>query len=90
LDSSRKRELYREALALAVNDARASAEVIAAAAGGTLGAALSIAAGQTAPPRPMLRMQADVAMAAESVPASFTPGELTISASVNAIYELKD
>jgi uncharacterized protein YggE len=91
LDSSRKRELYREALALAVKDARASAEVIAAAAGGTLGAALSIGTGQAAPPpRPMLRMQADVAMAAESIPESFTPGELSYSASVTAIYELQE
>lgn len=91
LDSSRKRELYREALALAVADARANAAAIATAAGGTLGEALSIGAGQAAaPPRPMLRMQADAAVAAESIPASFTPGELAFSASVNAIYALQD
>jgi len=91
LDSTRRREAYRDALKLAVADARANAAVIAAAAGGTLGDTLSIGAGQAArPPDPRLRLQADATMARESVPESFTPGELKFTATVNAIYELLD
>lgn len=89
LDSSTRRKAYREALALAVSDARQNAATIAAATGGTLGNAISIGTGAVAQPvRPMLRAQADMAMAAESVQESFTPGAITFTANINALYEL--
>jgi uncharacterized protein YggE len=92
LDSSTKRAVKRKALALAVSDARQNAAVIATAAGGELGEVLSIGAGQgSPPPRPMLRAaQADMAMASEGVQESFTPGEISFTATVNAIYALED
>ena len=85
LNSSTRRDVYRQALAAAVKDARANADVIAQATGGRLGAALSVAADQVmAAPRPMLRTQ----LAADAVAESFTPGELTVRANVNVVYAL--
>src|SRR5690606_23570202 len=66
LNSSKRRDLEREALAQAVADAKANAETVARAAGGRLGAPRTISAsgGYAPPPMPMMRamaMQAEVA-----------------------------
>lgn len=74
----------RAALAIAVAKARADAEVIARAAGGTLGSLIELIANETSvrPPMPYMRDMAVMAKAAESTPVE--PGLETISAMVNA------
>jgi uncharacterized protein YggE len=90
LDSSKRKDAQREALANAVADARLNAATIAMAANGTLGDARYISTtGGIAPPRPMARMQAD-ALSVSAATESYVPGEIKISASVSAVYELLD
>jgi uncharacterized protein YggE len=90
LDSSKRRDLHREALANALADARANAATLAKASGNNLGKVLSISTGGAAPPpRPMMRAQADAALT-ETTGDTYTPGELRFDASVRAIYELLD
>jgi uncharacterized protein YggE len=89
LDSSKRRELEREALAKAVEDARANADTVAKAAGGKLGAARTISAnsGVVAPPMPMMRMKA---MAAEASDASqsYQAGQMSFTGTVQIEYDL--
>lgn len=90
LDSSRRKELERDALAAATADAKANAERIAASLGVKVGAVRTIAAGGAAPPPPMpmkaVRMQA---MAADSGAAeSYTPGEIGFESRVEATFDL--
>jgi uncharacterized protein YggE len=90
LDSSKRKDAQREALANAVTDARLNAATIAMAANGTLGDTRYIStAGGITPPRPMARMQAD-ALSVSAATESYMPGEIKISASVSAVYELLD
>ena len=74
----------REAIAMAVANARADAEAMARAAGGSLGALLELSTqGPTVPPRPMY----DMAMARKAeaaVPTPVNPGEQTVSVYVSA------
>ncbi len=73
----------KEAIAAAVQKARAEAEIAARAAGGTLGdlISLNIDAGNAfPPPRPMMRMAASAQ--AESTP--INPGEQTLTVGVSA------
>lgn len=74
----------RAALAIAVGKARADAEVIARAAGGSLGPMLEMIANESSvrPPMPFMRDMAVMAKAAESTPVE--PGLETITAVVNA------
>jgi uncharacterized protein len=87
LDSSKRQDLVREALAKAVVDARQNAEVIAKAAGAKLGTARTINANTefTAPPMPMVRA---MAMEAKSAGAPYQSGEMTFNATVNVQYDL--
>lgn len=88
LDSSQRRELSRQALAAAATDARSNAQRIADTLGVKLGALRSIDAhsNQPQPPRPMMRMSA---MAAESdAGASYTAGEISMDAQVNATFDV--
>lgn len=87
LDSSKRQELVREALAKAVVDARQNAEVIAKAAGATLGRARTISANSefTPPPMPMVRA---MAMEAKQAGAPYQSGEMTFNATVNVQYDL--
>lgn len=81
-----------EALQAAVTKARAEADVIARAAGQTLGVPLNINADSYAPPPPrpmMYRMSADMAQAA-SAPTPVEGGTLQISASVNITFKLNN
>lgn len=76
-----------EARAQAVADARARAEIYAAAAGVALGDVLSISeAGSYGPPLSGYEMRMDMAPAAVPV----APGEVSISASVSVVYEIAD
>lgn len=87
LDSSRKRELEREALAKAVEDARQNATVLAGAAGLKLGAARTISAQSVSPsPQPMYRMA--MAAAQEAAPAPYQSGEMTFTANVQVEFDL--
>ncbi|HEY7639477.1 MAG TPA: SIMPL domain-containing protein [Steroidobacteraceae bacterium] len=87
LDSSKRQDLVREALAKAVLDARQNAEVVAKAAGATLGRARTITANAefTPPPMPMVR-----AMAAEAKApgAPYQSGEMAFNATVSVQYDL--
>jgi uncharacterized protein YggE len=87
LDSSKRQDLVREALAKAVADARQNAEVIAKAAGATLGRARTISANAefTPPPMPMVRA---MAMEAKQAGAPYQSGEMTFNATVNVQYDL--
>ena len=88
LDSSRRKELEREAMTKAVEDARLNAEALARAAGAKLGAVRSLSASGSAPPMPMYRqamMAADAKMAPE---ATYQPGDMKFGANVNAEYDL--
>ena len=88
LDSSKRQDLVREALAKAVVDARQNAEVIAKAAGAKLGTARTINANTdfTPPPMPMVRAMAMEAKAAGGAP--YQSGEMTFNATVNVQYDL--
>ena len=88
LDSSKRQDLTREALAKAVVDARQNAEVIAKAAGARLGNARTINANTefTQAPQPMVRAMAMEAKAAGGAP--FQSGEMTFNATVTVQYDL--
>lgn len=88
LDSSRRRELHREALAKAAEDARANAEVLATTLGATLGPVRSIsAADMGVPPRPM---QARVMMAESAdAAATYQAGDIRFAARVNVSFDLE-
>ena len=87
LDSTKRRETHREALALAFDDARANAEALADAADADLGDAINISTSASrAPAQPMMRA-AKMEMADDSG-ASYNPGELTIRARVSAQFLL--
>jgi len=88
LDSSKRQDLVREALAKAVVDARQNAEVIAKAAGARLGNARTINANTefSQPPVPMVRAMAMEAKAAGGAP--YQSGEMTFNAIVNVQYDL--
>lgn len=87
LDSTQRRDSYRQALALAVADARQNAATLAAAAGEQLGPIQSIVASSGyASPRPMLRAQADMAMAEGA--ASYNAADLRFDASISVVFAL--
>jgi uncharacterized protein len=83
--SSREDELRREALAAAVTQARADAEAMARAAGGTLGGLLEVSSGYDfRPPMPM-EMSAMRVKAAD-VETPIVPGEQSTVATVTASW----
>jgi uncharacterized protein YggE len=90
LDSSKRRELEREALAKAVEDARANADTVAKASGGKLGAARTISAnsGVVAPPMPMMRMKAAMASEAADASQNYQSGQMTFTGNVQIEYDL--
>jgi len=90
LDSSRRKDLEREAMTKAVEDARLNAETLARAAGTKLGPILNLNGGASGPPMPMYRVRAAMAEAAAPPPpeATYQPGEMKFAANVNAEYEL--
>jgi uncharacterized protein YggE len=91
LDSSRRKELERQALAVALEDARLNADTLAQAAGVKLGPVQSLSA-SSATPMPMYAERAMVAAAppvADAAEQSYQSGELKFNANVNAQYELR-
>lgn len=91
LDSSKRRDAWREALSAAAADARANAEVLAATLGARLGKAVQVNAGNGGPEPP--RPQADMMLraAAESVAdESYNPADLAFEATVTVVFELGD
>lgn len=90
LASSKRRDAYRDALARAAEDARANAERLATTLGLTLGSALQVNAGTPArPPMPMLGMRQADAMTAEAAPETYSAGDMTVTASVSVVFEVK-
>ncbi len=91
LDSSRRAELHREALAAAAEDARANAEVLASTLGVSLGDPISISDSNitTPPPGPQVRSMAVSAMESDSA-ATYNAGDLTFTATVAVVFALKN
>jgi uncharacterized protein YggE len=90
LDSSRRKDLEREAMSKAVDDAHLNAETLARAAGAKLGPVRSLSGGASGPPVPVYRVHAAMAEAAAPPPpeATYQPGEMKFSANVSADYDL--
>jgi uncharacterized protein YggE len=90
LDSSKRRQLEREALAKAVEDARLNADAVAKAAGVRLGAPRTIAAnsGFTPPPTPFARNKAMMAEAASDAAQSYQSGQMAFTGTVQVEFDL--
>lgn len=88
LDSSRRPELHREALALAAADARANAEVLARSLDANLGTVRQISA-SNAPPRPMATGGRVMMAEAADATATYQTGDIRFEARVNAIFDLE-
>lgn len=90
LDSSRRKELEREALALAVDDARLNADALARAAGARLGPVQSISAAGAMPVPVYAKREMSVAAApmADAAEESYQPSEMRFTANVSAQFEL--
>jgi uncharacterized protein YggE len=89
LDSSKRRDLEREALAKAVADARLNAEAVARAAGARLGPPRTISAtsGFVPPPVPMMKAQAMRMEAADSAQ-SYQSGQMEFNGTVQVEFDL--
>lgn len=90
LDSSRRRDLEREALGKAVADARSNAETLAKAAGAKVGSPRTISAssGVVPPPMPMRMKVMSAATESSDSAQSYQRGEMTFNASVQVEYDL--
>ena len=89
LDSSKRRDLEREALAKAVQDARLNAEAVAKAAGARLGAPRTISASSGFVPPPVPYQKRMVAAMAESDSSgSYQSGEMSFTGNVQIEYDL--
>lgn len=78
----------REAIALAVGSARADADAMARAAGGSLGTLLEMSTqGPTAPPRPMYDMAMARGKMAQAEPTPVNPGMQTVTVFVSARWQ---
>jgi len=89
LDSSKRRDFERQALAKAVEDARANADAVAKAAGAKLGSARTISAssGFVPPPVPM-RGKVMMAMEASDAAQTYQSGQMTFTGNVQIEYDL--
>jgi len=91
LDSTQRKQLERQAMTLAVQDARLNAETLAQAAGVGLGAVRTMSASGAPPVMPMYRSKMVMADAAAAPPApegNYEPGEMKFNASVSVEYDL--
>ena len=90
LDSSKRAELEREALAKAVADARLNAETLVKAAGGRLGPVRSMSASSNAvaPPMPFLRRAVMAEAAAGDAAQSYQSGQMNFAGTVQIEYDL--
>ena len=91
LDSSKRRDLNRQALAAATKDAEANARAIAESLGVKLGPIRDLTAGDASPPPPPMpvpMMKAAMAEADDGGAATYTPGSLEFEARVNATFDV--
>jgi hypothetical protein len=90
LDSSKRRELERQALAKAVEDARLNAEAVAKAAGAKLGPARTISAtsGYVPPPMPMRVKTMAAGMEAADASQTYQSGQMVFNGNVQVEYDL--
>jgi hypothetical protein len=90
LDSSKRKELNRDALGAATADAKANAERIATSLGVKLGAVRTVLAGGAMPPPPMPMQELRVsALAADGGAAkSYVPGEISFESRVDATFDV--
>lgn len=90
LDSSKRKDLNRDALAAATADAKANAERIATSLGVKLGAVRTVVAGGAAPPpMPMQEMRvAAMAMDGAAKAANYVPGEISFESRVDATFDV--
>lgn len=92
LDSSKAKELNRDALAAATADAKANAERIASSLGVKLGPVRTVVANgaMPRPPMPMqeMRMQAMAMDSAAGKAANYVPGEISFEARVDATFDV--
>lgn len=90
LDSSRRADLEREALAKAVADARANAQVLATALDAGVGAARTVNVGSTDAGRPFMQPMAMLRASPKeaAAPESYQSGELSFTASVTVTFDL--
>jgi uncharacterized protein YggE len=88
LDSTRRKELEREALAKAVDDARLDAEALAKAANTRLGPVYSLSASMAMPFQPKYMERAAMNVQADSAEQTYAPGDMRFVANVNAQYEI--
>jgi hypothetical protein len=87
-DVADKTAALSEARKAAVNDAKAKAEELAAAAGVEVGAVQTISEFTSGGPQPMYDVRASVAMAeAASVPVQ--PGQMLLTVEVNIVFEIR-
>lgn len=88
LDSSKRREAYREALDAAAKDAQANAAQLARSLGAELGDVQQITTvSEPSAPRPMMRM-AMADGAESSAPETYNAADLNFDASITAVFEL--
>ena len=91
LDSSKKKELNRDALAEATADAKANAERIATSLGVKLGPVRTvIAGGSMPPPMPMqeMRMATMARSDGAATVANYVPGEISFDSRVDATFDV--
>ena len=91
LDSTRRREAYREALANAAADARRNADVLANTLGVKLGRALRVdAVDAQSPVGPMIRAAQAAPALAEAAPATYAVGDIRFDATVLVAFAVLD
>ncbi|MFQ5634500.1 MAG: SIMPL domain-containing protein [Gammaproteobacteria bacterium] len=91
LDSTRRRDARREALAAAAEDARRNAEALAGTLGVRLGPVMQINAGSPKPmPQPVARAGMAQLGLAEAGAATYNPGDMRVEARVGAVFALLD
>jgi uncharacterized protein YggE len=92
LDSTKRKDLEREALVLAVEDARRNAEVLARAVGMAVGPARNVQGNgfSPGPPMPMAMARRDAVAASPPIeaPQTYQTGELVFGASANVTFDL--
>jgi uncharacterized protein YggE len=90
LDSSKRRDLEREALAKAVADAKLNAEAVAKAAGARIGQPRTISASSAfvPPPMPMMNVQLKRTEAAADAAGSYQSGQMGFNGTVQVEYDL--
>ena len=92
LDSSKAKELNRDALAAATADAKANAERVASSLGVKLGAVRTVVVNGAMPPPPMpmqeMRLQAMAMDSAGKAAANYVPGEISFEGRVDATFDV--